>query len=171
MMFSYVTSTTIRKNAGLFIRLTMARSTNPRKFFSEAESVKINSAIKEAERTTSGEIKVVIARHCWGKLEAKAAKIFRELGLHKTKERNCVLVLFIVTNREFLIHGDQGIHEKVGQRFWEDIRDKMTTAFQQDDFGVGISEGVRLIGERLSEYFPYQKDDIDEISDEIIYKN
>ena len=57
------------------------------------------------------------------------------------------------------------------QGFWEDIRDKMAAAFEQDEFGEGISEGVSLIGERLSEYFPYQRDDIDEISDEIVYKN
>ena len=137
----------------------------------EAESARVNSAIKEAESKTSGEIKVVLARHCWGKMEAKAAKNFRELNLDKTKERNCVLILFIVTNREFLIHGDQGIHEKVGQEFWDDIRDKMTAAFKQDEFGEGISQGVCLIGERLSQYFPYQRDDTDEISNEIVYKN
>ncbi len=149
----------------------MERSTNPKKFLSEAESAKINSAIKDAESKTSGEIKLVMARHCWGNMKAKAAKIFKQLGLDKTKERNCVLILFIVTNREFLIHGDQGIHEKVGQRFWEDIRDKMAAAFKQDEFGEGISGGVCLIGERLSEHFPYHRDDIDEISNEIIYKN
>ncbi|MHC4146591.1 MAG: TPM domain-containing protein [Planctomycetota bacterium] len=149
----------------------MARSTNPRKFLSEAESAKINSAIKEAESKTSGEIKLVMARHCWGNVKAKASKIFKQLGLDKTQERNCVLVLFIVTNREFLIYGGQGIHEKAGQEFWDDIRDKMAAAFKQDEFGDGISRGVRLIGERLSQYFPYQRDDTDEISDEIIYKS
>lgn len=149
----------------------MARSTNPRKFFSDAESARINSAIRDAESKTSGEIKLVVARYCWGKIEAKAAKIFRELGLEKTKERNGVLILFIVTNREFLIHGDQGIHERVGQGFWDDIRDKMVTAFKQDEFGEGISQGVCQIGERLSKYFPYQRNDIDEISNEIVYKS
>ncbi len=148
----------------------MARSTNPRKFLSEAESARINSAIKDAESKTSGEIKLVMARHCWGNMKAKASKIFKEFGLDRTKERNCVLILFIVTNREFLIYGDQGIHEGVGQGFWDDIRDKMVAAFKEDKFGEGISRGVRLIGERLSQYFPYQRDDIDEISDEIIYK-
>ena len=149
----------------------MARSTNPKKFLSEAESAKINSAVKDAESKTSGEIKLVIARHCWGKMEAKGAKIFRELGLDKTKERNCVLILFIITNREFLVHGDQGIHDRVGQEFWDDIRNKMAIAFKQDKFGEGISQGVFLIGEKLSTYFPYQRDDINEISDEIIYRS
>jgi uncharacterized membrane protein len=149
----------------------MVRSTNPRKFLSKVETEGINSAIKAAERKTSGEIKVVIARHCWGRLEGKAAKIFGQFGLDKTEKRNCVLILFVVTNREFLIHGDQGIHDRVGQGFWDEIRDKMAAYFERDEFGEGISEGVSLIGERLSEYFPYQRDDIDEISDEIVYKN
>jgi uncharacterized membrane protein len=159
------------KNVLSFIRVPMARSTNPKKFLSETESAKINSAIKEAESKTSGEIKVVIARHCWGKMDVKAAKIFKGLSLDKTNERNCVLILFIVTNREFLIHGDQGIHERVGQEFWNDIRDKMVFSFRQDEFGEGIRQGVFLIGEKLSRYFPYQRDDIDEISDEIIYRS
>ena len=158
------------KNVLAFIRALMARSTNPKKFLSETESAKINSAIKEAEGKTSGEIKLVIVRHCWGKIETKAAKIFRELGLNKTKERNCVLILFIVTNHEFLIHGDQGIHDRVGQGFWDDVRDKMVVAFKQDEFSEGISQGVSLIGEKLSRFFPYQRNDIDEISDEIIYR-
>ncbi len=149
----------------------MARSTNPRKFLSEDESAKINSAIKEAESKTSGEIKLVMARHCWGNMKTKASKIFKELGLDKTKERNCVLILFIVTNREFLIYGGQGIHERVGQEFWDDVRDKMVAAFKQDEFGDGISRGACLIGERLSEHFPYQRDDTDEISDEIVYRS
>lgn len=124
-----------------------------------------------AERKTSAEIKLVIARHCWGNIDAKAAKIFRTLGLDKTRERNCVLILFIVTNREFLIYGDQGIHEKVGQGFWDDIRDRMVAAFRKDEFADGISQGIRLIGEQLAQYFPRQRDDIDEISNEIVYRN
>jgi uncharacterized membrane protein len=149
----------------------MARSTNPKKFLSEAESVKVNSAIKGAERKTSAEIKLVIARHCWGNITTKASKIFQKLGLDKTKKRNSVLILFIVTNREFLIYGDQGIHEKVGQGFWDDIRDKMAGAFEKDEFADGISQGMRLIGEKLAQYFPHQRDDIDEISNEIVYRN
>jgi uncharacterized membrane protein len=149
----------------------MRRSTNPKKFLSETESGKVDSAIKDAERRTSAEIKLVIARHCWGNIRTKASRIFKKLGLDKTEERNCVLILFVVTNREFLVYGDQGIHEKVGQGFWDDIRDKMEAAFKQDEFADGISQGVRLIGQKLSQYFPHQRTDMDEISDEIVYRN
>lgn len=150
---------------------TMPRSTNPRKFLSEAEVAAVNSAIETAERYTSAEVKLVLARHCWGDLRAKACRVFRELGLQPTERRDCVLVLLITTNREFLIYGDQGIHEHVGQCFWDDIRDAMLEAFREDRFGDGISKGIRLIGEKLSSHFPHRRDDEDEISNEIVYRS
>ncbi len=44
----------------------MVRSTNPRGFLTATEMAAGNAAVKEAERKTSGEVKVVLARHCWG---------------------------------------------------------------------------------------------------------
>ena len=148
----------------------MARSTNPRRFLSDAETAAVHAAIKEAEQCTSAEVKVVLARHCWGSLKRKARKLFGELGLNRTKERNCVLLLLIVSNREFLIYGDQGIHEKVGQSFWDDVCRQMVDAFHREEFADGICQGIRLIGEKLAGYFPHQRDDVDEISNEIVYR-
>jgi len=148
----------------------MGRLCNPRKFFSDKELLRINAAINEAEKNTSAEIKVVMARHCWGRLRDKAFKIFRRLDLHRTEQRNCVLVLLVVTNREFLIYGDEGIHEKVGQDFWNDVREKMQQAFREDAFGDGMCDGIRLIGQKLHDYFPYQEGDVNEISDGIIFE-
>lgn len=117
----------------------MGRLSNPRKFFSGKELLCINAAINEAERSTSAEIKVVVTRHCWGNLKDKAFKIFRKLDLHRTEQRNCVLVLLVVANREFLIYGDEGIHEKVGQDSWDDVRYRM----QQAPVCVSLSPDVR----------------------------
>lgn len=148
----------------------MGRSTNPRRFLSEAETAAVHAAIREAEQCTSAEVKVVLARHCWGSLKHKARKLFRELGLERTRERNCVLLLLIVSNREFLIYGDEGIHAKVGQDFWEDVGRQMLDAFRREEFADGVCQGVRLIGEKLAQHFPHQKDDVDEISNEIVYR-
>ena len=149
----------------------MNRSTNPRDFLTGPEVSAINTAINAAEQSSSAEIKLVLARHCWGDLKAKAHKVFSELGLDRTEQRNCVLVMLVVTNREFLIYGDQGMHEKVGQDFWDDIRDVMLDAFAQGEFGEGLSAAIRRIGEKLALYFPFQRDDADEISNDIIYKD
>ena len=148
----------------------MVRSTNPREFLTDAETVGVSEAIKKAERSSSAEVKVVLARHCWGDLKAKARRIFQDLGLDGTKQRNAVLLLLVVANREFLIYGDEGIHAKVGQDFWSDVRDEMAEAFGRDEFGEGIARGVRRIGEKLAQHFPWQHDDVDEIPNEIVYR-
>ena len=128
----------------------MNRPNNPKKFLTEKENEQVAKTIKEAENQTSAEIKLVIARHCWTDIKSKAANIFKKFGLGKTEQRNCVLILLITTNREFLIYGDQGIHEKVGQDFWEDTRNQMINKFKVGEFGDGICEGVKLIGVKLA---------------------
>ena len=149
----------------------MERSANPQGFLTEQESDQVKAAIAEAERQTSAEVKLAIVRHCWTDIRMKAASVFRKMGLDKTAERNCALILLVTTNREFLIYGDEGIHEKVGQDFWDDVRDAMASQFAEDRFGQGLSEGIRRIGEKLAHYFPRRKDDKDEISDDVAYEN
>jgi uncharacterized membrane protein len=148
----------------------MARSTNPRRFLSEAETAAVGAAIRQAEQSTAAEVKVVLARHCWGNIKTKARRIFGELGLDRTAQRNCVLLLLVVSNREFLIYGDQGIHEKVGQGFWDDVCWQMLDAFRRKQFADGICQGVRRVGEKLAQHFPHQRDDVNEISNEIVYR-
>jgi uncharacterized membrane protein len=148
----------------------MGRPTNPRRFLSDTETAAIRAAIQDAEQSTSAEVKVVLARHCWGNLKSKARKVFRELGLDRTKQHNAVLLLLIVSNREFLVYGDEGIHEKVGQGFWDDVCRQMCDAFGQERFAEGVCQAVHLIGEKLATYFPHQWDDVDEISNEIVYR-
>lgn len=148
----------------------MARSTSPRRFLTAAEIAAVNTSVKEAERKTSAEVKVVLARHCWGDIRAKAHRIFRDLGLGRTEQHNCVLLLFVVTNREFFIHGDEGIHAQVGTDFWNDVRDEMAEAFRRNECGAGIARGVQRIGEKLAQYFPWPRDDVNEMPDEIVYR-
>ena len=148
----------------------MARSGDPQRFLTEAETTAIHAAVKEAERSSSAELKVVLARHCWGDMKVKAHRVFHDLGLDRTEHHNCVLLLLIVANREFLIYGDEGIHEKVGPDFWNGVRDVMASAFREGQFGEGICLGVRRIGQKLAQYFPYQRGDVDEISNAILYR-
>ena len=149
---------------------SMRRSSNPKKFLSAEESQRLAAAIDHAENQTSGEIKVVILRHCWTDIRAKAARLFEKLNLNKTKQRNCVMIMLVLSNREFLIFGDQGIHEKVGQGFWDDVRDVMSRKFAEDKFGEGLCEGVTTIGEKLARFFPRQQNDRNEIPDEVAYE-
>jgi len=153
-----------------YVETLMARPTRPERFLTAAEAEAVRAAIAEAERVTSAELKVVLARHCWGDLKRKARRIFRDLGLDRTQGRNCALILLILANREFLVYGDEGIHTKVGQDFWDDVRREMQESFGRDAFGEGIAAGVRRVGEKLAQHFPCQRNDVDEISNEIVYR-
>ncbi|MFH0910465.1 MAG: TPM domain-containing protein [Planctomycetota bacterium] len=148
----------------------MARSSNPAAFLSPEETRLVEAATKAAEAETSAEIKLVIVRHSWKDLLVKAEGVFQKLGLERTRDRNCVLILLVTTNREFLIYGDRGIHEKVGQNFWDDVRDVMAAAFRKDRFGDGLVEGIERMGRKLAQFFPRREDDTDEIPNEAAYE-
>ena len=145
------------------------RSTNPRNFLTEEERSAVRVAIEKSEKTTSAELKLVLVRHCWGDKRRKARKLFLKLNLDKTADRNCVLIMLVITNRQFLIYGDEGIHTKVGQNFWDDVRDRMTEHFRSGEFGVGLCAGIDRVGEKLAQYFPGKVGDKDELSNDIEY--
>jgi uncharacterized membrane protein len=137
--------------------------------FSEKEKNEIVEAIQQAELNTSGEIRVHMENHCKGNVEARALKLFGQLKMHKTERRNGVLIYLAVKDRLFAIYGDQGINEKVPDDFWDSIRDRMKEKFSKGLFNEGLIAGIQAIGEKLKQYFPYQSDDTNELSDEISF--
>ena len=147
------------------------RPNKPKKFLSKQELTRVTAKIAGAEQMTSAEIKVVILRQCWTDLRKKTRKIFKKHKLDKTAEHNCVLIVLVTTNREFLIYGDEGIHEKVGQHFWDEVRNAMIEKFKENEFGEGLCVGIHLVGQKLAPLFPYREGDVDEISNEVVFEN
>ena len=141
-----------------------------RMFFSREEQQKIIAAIKEAELNTSGEIRVHIENRCKGETLERAAEIFYELKMHHTSARNGILFYLAVKDRKFAIIGDEGINRNVEHDFWNDIKDEMTSMFKEGQFTEGLVAGILKCGNKLKQYFPYQKDDVNELSDEISFK-
>jgi uncharacterized membrane protein len=133
------------------------RSTNPRRFLSADEASEIERAIGEAETGTSGQIKVILVRHCWFGLQRKARKLFLRHALDNTSRRNCVMIMLVTSNRQFLVYGDRGIHEHVGGEFWRSIRNVMAGHFRSGRFAQGLCAGVREIGQRLAAHFPREE--------------
>lgn len=140
-----------------------------RKYFSEKDKLQITNAIRAAELNTSGEIRVHIEKHCKGDVLDRAATIFEKLAMHKTKLRNGVLFFLAIEDHQFAILGDAGINQKVPENFWEEIKDEMAVQFKEGKFTDGLSEGILEAGKQLKTHFPYQKDDVNELSDEISF--
>lgn len=126
-------------------------------------------AIGEAEHATSGEIRVHIETSCPGDVLDEAAWLFRKLGMHKTADRNGVLIYLAVKEHKFAIIGDTGINSVVPIGFWDTIRDHMYHHFNEGLFTEGLTEGILMAGEKLKEYFPYSKDDVNELTDTISF--
>ena len=140
-----------------------------RLFFSKEEKEDIVQAVKNAELDTSGEIRVHIENKFKGDAKDGAASVFKKLGMHKTELRNGVLFYLALGNRKFAILGDAGINKVVPDNFWDDIRDTMLNYFREDHFAEGLIEGITLAGKQLKKHFPYQKDDINELPDDISF--
>ena len=145
------------------------RSTHPFLFFSKKEKIRIVAAIQEAEEATSGEIRLRLERKFKGNGFIHAREVFERLVMTKTQERNAVLILFGLKNREFFILGDQGIDAKVPAGFWDSITQEMMTYFKEDRFSEGLAQGILKIGEKLKIYFPHQREDRNELPDRISY--
>ncbi|HET6429973.1 MAG TPA: TPM domain-containing protein [Phycisphaerae bacterium] len=146
----------------------MSRSASPRTILDEYERQQLAEAVAEAERHTSAEIKVVILRHSWGDIRSKAARVFGKLHLERTAARNAVLILVATADREFIIYGDVGIHRKVGQEFWDNVRDVMARSFAEGEFGQGLCDAVRLAGGMLERHFPRGAGDVNEVPDAVV---
>lgn len=139
--------------------------------FSEEEQQQIREAIQEAELNTSGEVKVHIERKCKENTMDRAAFVFEQLEMHKTKLRNGVLIYLAIEEREFAVLGDVGINQKVPEGFWNSTSLLMLEHFKKGDFVGGLIAGTKEAGLQLKAHFPYQKGDINELSDDISFGN
>ena len=140
-----------------------------REFLSKLEHDRIIQAIREAESKTSGEIRVLIQR---GKLNSDpfsaAQKKFHRLGMHKTRERNAVLIFVAPRVHKFAVIGDEGIHGKCGDEFWQRIVERMRTHFQNEKFSDALVEAIREISGALASDFPKTGQDTNELPDDVV---
>jgi uncharacterized membrane protein len=140
---------------------------NINNFLSKSEKEKILKTIRDAERQTSGEIRVHLDKKCDENLVDRTVYIFNKLKMHETRLRNGTLIYLAVRNKKFAVYGDKGINEVVPENFWEDVKEEMREHFIKDDLARGLVVGISRIGEKLKEFFPYKDDDINELPDEI----
>ncbi len=138
-------------------------------FFSTEEKKQITDAIAQAELNTSGEIRLHMEGHCKIDVLDRAAYIFEKLGMKETAQRNGVLFYLAVHDRKFAILGDAGINQVVPVNFWDQIKETMLTFFKEGKFTEGLSKGILMAGDQLKANFPRQKDDVNELSDEISF--
>lgn len=137
----------------------------------EEDTRLVVKAIRQAEKSTSGEVRVFIESRCaWMDAMDRATEIFFSLKMDQTEQRNATLVYIALKDRQLAVFGDKGIHEKVGTEYWNKIVADMLKDFHSENYGKGIGECVIQIGNALQTYFPYDRDtDKNELPDEIVF--
>ena len=140
-----------------------------KEFLSKLEHDRVVDAIREAESKTSGEIRVYVQR---GKLKTDplivAQKKFQGLQMHKTQARNAALIFVAPREHKFAVVGDQAIHEKCGDEFWQRVVEGMRTHFQNERFSHALIEATNEIGKLLAAHFPKTSANINELPDDVI---
>ena len=142
-----------------------------RQLFSDQDLEEISAAIKHFEGKTSGEIVISFNTSSSNQPYKTTRKIFEKAGLHKTKERNATLIALFLSEQKFAVYGDQGIHEKVPENFWEETVSEMRTAFSEGRMKEGLLKGIHTLGDNLSQYFPLAADDEDELSNDLRFED
>jgi uncharacterized membrane protein len=128
---------------------------SPRKAFLKAiRTSAIETAIREAERATTGEIRVAVLPRFRGSIEEMTERTAQRLGMTNTQGRNGVLIVVDPARRRFRIWGDWALHEKVGDSFWRDTAQAVEERFRAGDFTGGLVDGVHAAGVALASHFP-----------------
>jgi len=140
-------------------------------FLKKEEQSLIENAICQAEKETSGEIRVHIERICKADVLDRASYVFAKLGMHQTEQRNGVLFYLAINDHKFAIIGDAGINQVVPSDFWDKTKEVVLSEFKDANYARGLAIGVKMAGEQLKQYFPYKDGDVNELNDEISFGN
>ena len=138
-------------------------------FLSKSDEQEIVEAIINAEQNTSGEIRVHLEKSHEKNAYDRSLDVFLELKMDQTKLQNGVLIYIAVEDKKFAICGDKGINDVVPADFWDCTKNSIATQFQNNNFKQGLIDGITAAGIQLKKYFPVQKNDADELSNEISF--
>ena len=142
-----------------------------KEYFSAQEKERILAAIRQAEQRTSGEVRLFIESKCkYVNPVDRAKELFFELQMHKTTDRNGNLIYIAMKDRQAAVFGDEGIHQRVGQKYWDEEINKMLLNFKEQHIVDGICQCIEDIGDALHQHFPYDREtDKNELPDDIVF--
>jgi len=139
----------------------------PKEFLDRLDDDKVMATIADAERKSSGEIRVFVSNEKPPDTLAAAAVQFLKLGMDKTRERNGVLMFFAPKLQQFAVVGDEGIDAKCGVDFWQQIASEITAHLKAGEFTEAVVDAVTHVGNVLAKHFPRSPDDRNELPNQV----
>ncbi|HVU18810.1 MAG TPA: TPM domain-containing protein [Candidatus Didemnitutus sp.] len=138
-----------------------------RLFSARLDRKSIEDAIRRAEACTSGEICVIIHEKPVADAVSFAQGEFVRRGLDRTRHRNAVLFLVAPRSRTFAVIGDEGVHRRCGDPFWQEVAAAMAQDFRNGDFTMGLVNGITRAGDLLARHFPPDSENPNELPDQV----
>jgi len=142
---------------------------NTQDFFSIEQIELIKAAITKAEEHNTGEIRLHVEGDCEGDAVERAVKVFHRLHMHKTTHRNAVLFYLAINHKKLAVVGDEGIHKKVADEFWHNVKEHIIQKFKQEKYTEGLCEGIEMAGDMLKKYFHNNGGNTNQLPDEISF--
>ncbi len=140
-----------------------------KEFLSRLDHERVVAAIVAAEAKTSGEIRVFVQQGAMaGDALPCAQEKFLEFGMDKTAERNAILILVAPRAQKFAVIGDEGVHQKCGLIFWQELVEVMREHLRRAEFTEALVDAIECAGGLLALHFPRRDDDRNELADEVI---
>ena len=138
-------------------------------FLTDQQMASLVEAIQTAEDHSTGEIRIHIDSNTEGNNAQIAFEVFKRLCKNKTVAKNAVLFHVNFEQQYLTIIGDEGIHEKVHQNFWDQMHDRITQEFKKGNFHDGLKNAVLETGLELKKYFPISGENPNELPNEITF--
>lgn len=138
--------------------------------FTPEQEERIEAAISNAERMTSGEIRIHVEKTCPDDALSRARHVFDALEMYNTQDRNGVLLYIALEDHKLAIYGDEDIHSTMGVNYWAGVIELIVSHFLKKDIAGGIEAGIMELGRILKKYYPYQTDDTNELDNAISYR-
>ena len=139
-------------------------------YFSDEEKEKIRAAIHDAEKSTTGEVRLFVEHYCKrNQAVERAAEVFHSMKMDETVDHNGVLIYIALSHKRMAIYADAGIYSKVENGFWDELLHKMQGHFKHAKFAEGVIAVIHDIGKKLAEYFPDGSLQKNEKPDELVF--
>ncbi len=108
------------------------------------------------------------ARHVDEEVREGAITAFFSEQLYKTEKENGVLLYISVFEQKVWILGDAGINAVIPSDYWDNIVEKLVGEIKAGNRCDGICRAIETIGDTLRDFFPAERDDVDELHNLII---
>lgn len=114
----------------------------------EADKKRVTDAIRAAEHGHRGEIVVHLEPRSWGDPLKRAAKLFKKLGVDKTRDGTGILIYVATSTRGAAVWAGDGVRDGDAVETWKPV----FTALANPDRIAGLCNAIAAAGVVLAEH-------------------